>query len=63
MKREKKMFVFGIVTQKENRQYITKEEIQNDIDEAQIIYEYKEIYIKENKDICNNLENVFIYGL
>jgi hypothetical protein len=60
---EKKMFVFGIVTQKENRQYITKEEIQNDIDEAQIIYEYKEIYIKENKDICNNLENVFIYGL
>ena len=60
---EKKMFVFGIVTQKENRQYITKEEIQNDIDEAQIIYEYKEIYIKENKDICNNLENVFIYSL
>ena len=45
---EKKMFVFGIVTQKENRQYITKEEIQNDIDEAQIIYEYKEIYIKDS---------------
>jgi len=60
---EKKMFVFGIVTQKENRQYITKEEIENYIDETQIIYEYKELYIKENKDICKNLANVFIYGL
>ena len=60
---EKKTFVFGIVTQKENRQYITKEEIENYIDEAQIIYEYKELYIKENKDICNNLANVFLYGL
>ena len=60
---EKKMFVFGIVTQKENRQYMTKEEIENYMDESQIIYEYKEIYIKENKEICKSLADVFIYSL
>ena len=60
---EKKMFVFGIVTQKENRQYMTKEEIENYMDESQIIYEYKDLYIKENKEICKSLEDVFIYSL
>ena len=60
---EKKMFVFGIVTQKENRQYMTKEEIENYMDESQIIYEYKDLYIKENKEICKSLADVFIYSL
>ena len=60
---EKKMYVFGMVTEKNSKQYISKEDIENSLDEAQILYEYKEINIKENKDICNSFTNVFLYSL
>ena len=60
---EKKMYVFGMVTKKNSKQYISKKDIENSLDEAQILYEYKEINIKENKDICNSFTNVFLYSL
>ena len=60
---EKKMYVFGMVTKKNSKQYISKVDIENSLDEAQILYEYKEINIKENKDICNSFTNVFLYSL
>ena len=60
---EKKMYVFGMVTKKNSKQYISKEDIENSLDEAKILYEYKEINIKENKDICNSFINVFLYSL
>ena len=59
----KKIFVFGMVTKKDGEKYIKKEDIEKYLNESQILFEYKEINVKEVKDICDSLTNIFNYSL
>ena len=59
----KKIFVYGMISQKEGIKYITKDDIERYLDDSQIVYEYNEINIKENRQICDSLSYVFDYSL
>ncbi len=60
---EKKIFVFGMVTKEDNEKYITEEDIKRYLENLQIVYQYRQLNVKQNKDICNSLKEVFSYSL
>ena len=56
---EKRIFVFGMITKENNEKYITEEDIKRYLENSQMIYQYKEINVKQIKDICDSLKEVF----
>ena len=60
---EKRIFVFGMITKEDNEKYITEEDIKRYLENSQMIYQYKEINVKQNKDICDSLKEVFSFSL
>ena len=60
---EKRIFVFGMITKENNEKYITEEDIKRYLENSQMIYQYKEINVKQNKDICDSLKEVFSFSL
>ena len=60
---EKRIFVFGMITKEDNEKYITEEDIKRYLENSQMIYQYKELNVKQNKDICDSLKEVFSYSL
>ena len=60
---EKRIFVFGMITKEDNEKYITEEDIKRYLENSQMIYQYKEINVKQIKDICDSLKEVFSFSL
>jgi len=60
---EKRIFVFGMITKENNEKYITEEDIKRYLENSQMIYQYKEINVKQIKDICDSLKEVFSFSL
>ena len=58
----KKIYVFGM-TYTDGKKYIEREAIENDLIEAQVIYEYNELNLNDKKNICDSFSNVFEYSL
>ena len=59
----KKIFVFGMVGANEDgEKLIAKEDITKTFDEAQLIYEYKEIDLAKKKEVADAIMGIFIYS-
>ena len=59
----KKLYVYGLLDKTKGKTKINKEDIIEYVEELYIPYEYKEINIKEIKEICDSFTEIFNYSL
>ena len=59
----KKLYVYGLIDKTKGKTKINKEDIIEYVEELYIPYEYKEINIKEIKEICESFTEIFNYSL
>ena len=59
----KKLYVYGLLDKTKGKTKINKEDIIEYVEELYIPYEYKEINIKEIKEICESFTEIFNYSL
>ena len=59
----KKLYVYGLLDKTKGKTKINKEDIIDYVEELYIPYEYKEVNIKEIKEICDSFTEIFNYSL